>query len=205
MRALNTIKNPKKNILFLGYDETQTKIIDSLINKECQVAHTAEIINGINTINGYDLVVSYGYRHIISADMIKSLACPIFNLHIAYLPYNRGAHPNFWSFYDNTPSGVTIHLVDDGIDTGPIVVQEYVNFSEDDDTFIKTYKALNARLEDVFIGYVDKILTGEWEAKKQRGLGSHHYASDLPQNFAGWHANIDDEIKKLDIEGLRYE
>lgn len=202
MRVLNEIKKPTKNVLFLGYDETQTKIISALVNEGCQVVHAAE---KIDEIGRYDLVVSYGYRHIITIDIIKQLACPIFNLHIAYLPYNRGAHPNFWSFYDNTPSGVTIHLIDGGVDTGPIIVQEYVNFPAADDTFIKTYATLNARLEDVFMEYMDIILTGKWTAKDQRGVGSHHYVSDLPKNFSGWNANIYDEIKKLDVEGLRYE
>ena len=38
-------------------------------------------------------------------------------MHISYLPFNRGAHPNYWSFKDNSPKGVTIHFIDNGIDT----------------------------------------------------------------------------------------
>ena len=40
----------------------------------------------------------------------------------------QGAHPNFWSFYDNTPSGVTIHLIDAGIDTGDVLYQKKLIF-----------------------------------------------------------------------------
>jgi len=65
-------------------------------------------------------VVSYGYRRILKQNVIGGFDCPIFNLHISYLSYNRGAHRNFWSFYDNTPSGAAIHLNDSGEDTGPI-------------------------------------------------------------------------------------
>ena len=125
MISINQIDSPKKRILFLGYDQTQTTLIDALIASKCTVDHTAD---KIDVIKGYDCVISYGYRHILKQRTIDGFECPVLNLHISYLPYNRGAHPTFWSFYDNTPSGVTIHLIDSGIDTGPIVKQKYVNF-----------------------------------------------------------------------------
>jgi len=150
-------------------------------------------------------VISYGYRHILKQNVIKGFKCPIFNLHISYLPYNRGAHPNFWSFYDNTPNGVTIHLIDSGVDTGPIVKQKYVNFKESDDTFVKTYAVLIESMENLFLEFLPTLLTDTWTSKKQRGIGTHHYVRELPSNFSGWDANIIDELEKLDSEGLKYE
>ena len=41
---------------------------------------------------------------------------PIVNLHISYLPFNRGSHPNYWSFVENTPKGVSIHEIDEQIE-----------------------------------------------------------------------------------------
>ena len=133
MKRINDIERPVKKVLFLGYGESQTQLIQTLVKKNCLVDHTEE---KVDAISGYDFVVSYGYRHILKPGVIEGLGCPIFNLHISYLPYNRGAHPNFWSFYENTPAGVTIHLIDNGVDTGPIVKQKYVIFKEDEDTFV---------------------------------------------------------------------
>ena len=48
--------------------------------------------------NSFDFIVSYGYRHILSKNILDLLPNKIINLHISYLPYNRGADPNFWSF-----------------------------------------------------------------------------------------------------------
>lgn len=45
------------------------------------------------------------------------------NLHISYLPWNKGADPNFWSCIDGTPAGVTLHHIDAGVDTGDIIAQ----------------------------------------------------------------------------------
>tara|TARA_B100000767_G_C19717813_1_gene515760 strand:- start:352 stop:960 length:609 start_codon:yes stop_codon:yes gene_type:complete len=202
MRRINENENPIKKILFLGYDETQTKLIQTLIRMNCLVEHTEK---EIDTISGYDFVVSYGYRHIIKHNIIEGLGCPIFNLHISYLPYNRGSHSNFWSFYKNTPAGVTIHLIDDGIDTGPIVSQRYVNFRDEDDTFAKTYAVLIKEIENLFLDCIESLLTDEWIAKEQRGIGSFHYQKDLPSNFSGWNSNIKYEITRLYKEGLKYE
>ena len=202
MIRINQIESPKKVILFLGYNQTQTKLIDALVANNCTVDHTED---RIDSIKGYDCVISYGYRHILKQNVIEGADCPVFNLHISYLPYNRGAHPNFWSFYDNTPSGVTIHLIDGGVDTGPIVKQKYVNFQESENTFLKTYGVLIESMEDLFLEFLPSLLADTWTAKKQRGVGTHHYAGDLPSNFSGWNANIMDELERLDGEGLRYE
>jgi methionyl-tRNA formyltransferase len=202
MIRINEIEKPTKKILFLGYNQSQTKLIDALVANNCSVDHTEE---KFEAIKGYDCVVSYGYRHILKQNMIDGLDCPIFNLHISYLPYNRGAHPNFWSFYDNTPSGVTIHLIDSGVDTGQIVKQKYVNFQETDDTFVKTYSALTENIENLFLEFLPLLLTDTWTAKKQRGIGTHHYARDLPTNFSGWNSVITEELSRLDNEGLLYD
>ena len=121
---LSAPKKPYKKILFLGYDRNKTKIIDQLINANCEVHHSKGVIQKVD----YDLIISFGYCKIINRSILDRIKCPIINLHISYLPFNRGAHPNFWSFFDNTPSGVTIHLIDEGIDTGPIIYQKIVKF-----------------------------------------------------------------------------
>ena len=202
MTRIKDIKNPTKKILFLGYSQSQTKLIDALVANNCIVDHTEE---KIEATKGYDCVVSYGYRHILKQNVIDGFDCPLFNLHISYLPYNRGAHPNFWSFYDNTPSGVTIHLIDSGVDTGPIVKQKYVNFQESDDTFVKTYSALIENIENLFLEFLPSLLTDTWTAKKQRGIGTHHYVRDLPTNFSGWNSVITEELSRLDNKGLVYD
>jgi methionyl-tRNA formyltransferase len=54
---------------------------------------------------------------------IPRLGC--LNVHPSLLPENRGPEPIFWTFRDgNERSGVTIHLIDEGLDSGAIVAQE---------------------------------------------------------------------------------
>jgi methionyl-tRNA formyltransferase len=191
-----------KKALFLGYDAKQTTAIQALQERNCLVEHSSE---PLTTCPTYDFAISFGYRHILKKETIRSLGCPIFNLHISFLPFNRGAHPSFWSLYDNTPNGVTIHLIDEGVDTGPIIAQQRVLIPDSADTFEKAHRLLIKSLEGLFLDNVDTIISGNWSATPQQGLGSHHFINDLPTNFSGWNANIKKELSKLRKEGLRYE
>ena len=182
-----------KKILFLGYNHTQSALIDVLKNIGCDVEHSSDFVN----YEGKDLIISFGYKKLIKKDIINSTRCPIINLHISYLPYNKGSHPNFWSFYDETPSGVTIHLIDQGLDTGPIIFQRYIKFNSRNYTFKETYKILKKEIEDLFITNLEDILNYNWEPKDQIGKGSFHKKSELPKSFKGWDTIIFREIKRL--------
>ncbi len=183
----------QKTALFLGYGRDRTSLIDALLDANCEVHHSED---GIPSTR-YDFVISFGYRHLIKKSTIENIGCPIINLHISYLPYNRGAHPNFWSFFDQTPAGVTIHLIDEGIDTGPILFQKRVTFAEGEITFAQTYDRLVKEIETLFLRRLPEIVTGDWTEREQIGAGTHHGLRDLPVEFAGWNSVIVDEIKRL--------
>ena len=188
------IENLQK-VLFLGYDEAQTPLIHLLLKNNCKVWHTERKINDVSE---YDLVISFGYRHILSPKIIATAKRPIINLHIGYLPYNRGAYPNFWSFCEGTPSGVTIHCIDEGIDTGDILCQRYVNFDNGEVTFKDTYARLVHEIEALFEDNLNAILRNELIPFKQRGNGTYHYVKDLPAEFSGWDSSVVEEIARLD-------
>ena len=182
-------------IIFLGYGRSETRIIDELEKKDCAVIVHNERIS-LDDVDDSHLIVSFGYLHLLGSDFINNCGCPIVNLHISCLPFNRGAHPNFWSFYDGTQSGVSIHLIDEGIDTGPILFQKKIQF-EDEKTFIETYDRLFDEIENLFIENIDLIVSKKWTAMKQVGNGTFHSVKDLPNEFNGWQSSIADEIKRL--------
>jgi methionyl-tRNA formyltransferase len=74
----------------------------------------------------YDLGISWFYRHILKQEHIDAFKYGVINNHIAYLPDGRGAMPNVWSLVDHFQPGVTIHWIDKGVDTGPIIAQARV-------------------------------------------------------------------------------
>lgn len=165
------------NILFLGPRNT------SITNILKDIGHL--VINwndplDIRLLNqsNIDFAISYKYRYIIKPELISYLDENIINLHISYLPWNRGADPNLWSFLEDTPKGVTIHYVDTGIDTGDLIAQKEVFFDEEKETLATTYEFLNNTIIQLFIENCESILKG-WTSKlKQKGPGTEHKAKD---------------------------
>jgi|GEM_PF-394312 len=123
------------------------------------------------------LAISYNYSSIISQELIDCMKGKIINLHISYLPYNRGADPNIWSILDETPSGVTIHLIDRGLDTGKILFQKRCYFSRSS-TLRSSYNILHKEIQQLFKSNWSKIKNFEFIAKKQKGTGSFHLAKE---------------------------
>lgn len=144
-------------------------------------------------------VICFGYRHIIKEDVISAMPRNrILNLHPSYLPWGRGAHPNFWAWKNDEPHGVTIHVIDSGLDTGPIFSRKKVEFlgAESTMTLQSTYDTLELELIGHF-GFVWRdIFAGRLGAKPQFEEGSKHLVKDLPQLPNGWQTTIE-EVRKL--------
>jgi methionyl-tRNA formyltransferase len=175
-------------ILFLGYE--QCKVLDFL-RRQGDVLQTAKPIKN-ETTKRFDLVISFGYRHILSERALANAKRLPINLHISYLPWNKGSAPNFWSFYDDTPKGISIHFMSLGIDEGPILFQREVIFSEDEDDLEKTYNRLIREIQDFFIEKWDLIRDEEYTAFAQSpNVGSYHGVNEVPHLPAGWKTKVD--------------
>lgn len=153
------------------------------------------------------LVISYNYRYMISKECIEYMNGNIINLHISFLPWNRGSNPNIWSFIDDTPKGVTIHQVSVGLDEGDILFQRKIDFNLSKNTFETTYEKLNNEIQSLFQEHWDKIYSGTWKsyAQKQKGKGTYHTNSDLKElrkqiDFK-WSENIADFLNRYN--GIR--
>lgn len=94
---------------------------------------------------GVELVVCAGYMHILTPAFLGRFPSRIVNVHPALLPAFPGANPvedALAAGVSNT--GATVHLVDEGVDTGPVLRQESVPVYPND-----TRESLHARIRDV--------------------------------------------------------
>ena len=105
-----------------------------------------------------DYIISYNYKFIIKKDVLDLLPNKFINLHISYLPWNRGAYPNVWSFLDETPKGVSVHIIDEGIDTGDVLVQEKVPLDEERETLASSYVNLHVAIRKLFLKNLSKLI-----------------------------------------------
>ena len=131
--------------------------------------------------DSHDFLISYGYRHLIEEDVLNKFngnGTRTVNLHISYLPWNRGADPTFWSFIDNTPKGVTIHRLAKGLDTGDILVQQTLHFNDLNVSLLDAYRSLHEAIQVLFKQHWARLRTGEHARTPQRGHGTYHRSAE---------------------------
>ena len=182
----------QKQCLFLGYKKNQTSLINFLKKKDFIIKNYQKIPT-LKVFKQSDFILSFGFRKIISENFIKKLKKPIFNIHLSYLPFNRGAHPNFWSFIENTPAGVSIHKIDKGIDAGNVILRKKIYFNTSLNkfsTFKKTYNFLFLEAEKLFKKNFNKIYNKKYKKILINHKGTFHYKKDLPKWLKNWDMNI---------------
>lgn len=146
------------NILFLTNNDNTISLYEWLKNKEDNVYLCEDKITLDYIISHkIDYLVSFNYKYIIGADIIDYLKEKCINMHISYLPYNRGSNPNFWSFIENTPKGVTIHRLSATLDTGDILCQKEISFNEENETLKTSYDRLINEIKVLFIDNWDDL------------------------------------------------
>ena len=103
-----------------------------LAKKGVPIIKTGEDINSqesLEIIRGYspDLLVSILGNQIFKRNLIDLAPKGCINLHTALLPKYRGLMPTFWVLKNNEKfTGVSVFFVDEGIDSGPILIQKKV-------------------------------------------------------------------------------
>jgi methionyl-tRNA formyltransferase len=164
------------NVLFLGPPDSL--VLDFLKSAKEDVVQTMDRLDGVFLDrNSFDLLVSHGYRHILRPNVLDRFPKRAVNLHISYLPWNRGADPNLWSFIENTPKGVSIHYLDAGIDAGDLIAQKVVEFGPGE-TVRTSYERLQSEIAQLFAAQWNRIREGTVNVAKQVGAGTLHRVAD---------------------------
>lgn len=182
-------------LLFLGPEDSP--LLEWLKSTNDTVMQTAEVIDAdFIKQQGIEFIISYGYRHLIRREVLQACQFRAVNLHISLLPWNRGADPNFWSFVDDTPKGVSIHFMDEGVDTGDVIVQTEINMLADD-TLRTSYDRLHQALMELFKNNWPLIRSGQCSRTPQSSWGTFHKIQDIhalkDRLTQGW----DTPVKKL--------
>lgn len=170
----------KGAVLFLTNNDNTSDVYEWLCSREERVYRiqnklTLEMIEQLKP----SFIVSYNYKHLIPKEILDAMEGKVINLHTSYLPYNRGSSPNFFSFLEDTPKGVTIHQMSEGLDTGDILCQREVSFDESRESFASSYERLQEEMKKLFCENWDAIKCGKLTPRKQEGKGTYHRMKDL--------------------------
>lgn len=187
----------KGSVLFLTNNDNTEDVFEWLLKRgenvhKVQNKLTEDMIRALEP----SFIVSFNYRYLIPKEVLDLMPDRVINLHTSYLPYNRGSSPNFFSFMDDTPKGVTIHRMAEGLDTGDILCRKELFFDEDKETFASTYEKLLAAMKELFYQNWDAIKAGKITAQKQEGCGTYHTMRELAEirekHPFTWDCNIAD-------------
>ena len=152
-----------------GLDERPFK--ESYSVSSVNSAETRNLLRDLDPV----LVVVNGTR-IISATVLQSVDCPFINLHAGITPLYRGVHGGYWALASGRPEevGTTVHLIDQGIDTGTVLSRAYFDTSPRDSITTYPYLHLAAGLP-VLQSQIDLALKGEplLAVKEALREGSH--------------------------------
>jgi hypothetical protein len=171
------------NILILS-PYTNNGLLDPIfkaLSNANDVGMVAHNHDGIIGDAEWDFVVSYGYRRIIRDPYLTKWKRRSVNIHISYLPYNRGCHPNLWSWYEGTPNGVSIHRIDKEIDEGELLFRRKVYFHDRGHTLATTYTVLHQAAGKLFFDSWPALRRGDVDPYPRDDRGGYH---DMKESLA---------------------
>lgn len=128
-----------------------------------------QYVDSLNDESSFKIVSAYTPTHIVvygtrllSKKYIKAVGVPIINIHLGINPRYRGGNGAYWALLQNDPEhcGVTVHLIDPGIDTGDVLARGVIQPMQSD-SFV-TYPLIQLRRGLELLGDVleqDSLLT----------------------------------------------
>jgi len=154
----NARKNKPPNIIF----ESETQLQKDLCG-----------------LGPFDLGVLAWWPKILSQSMLKLTSGGFINTHPSLLPYNRGKNYNFWALVEESPFGVSLHYVDEGIDNGDIISQSRISYTWEDTGETLHFKACSAMVELFKETYPRIRASAIPRLAQDLNKGSFHYAKEI--------------------------
>lgn len=135
-----------------------------------------------------DYILTVLFGHILKKELLDIPTFGGINMHPSLLPHYQGAGGSSWSIMEGTPHGVTVHFMDEGIDTGDIIAQKEIPID-----FTDTAASLRTKLEDAGLALVKE----NWESIK-KGTNKR-----LKQSAGSYRARIDlERIQEIALDQM---
>jgi len=177
-----------KKIIFIGNRKSKWSFISyEVLQKNYDVTWIDETPD-LLPLDGFDLGVSVAYPKLIPKSVLDNLNYTFINLHASLLPDLKGHAPVNWAILmDKEYTGITIHIIDEIMDNGPILFQDKTKIEKDDtiSTLMdKIYSLIIDNLNQVVTDYLDgKITLIKQNPSGDEFYGWRRYEIDSKINF----------------------
>jgi len=139
--AFNIINSDKRfciKFICVRFDSNDTKLEELGLLNKIKILKNKNVNDKdfINLLKAYDcdIFVSMSFNQILKHEIINLPKLKTINCHAGKLPFYRGRNVLNWVLInDEKEFGITVHYIDEGIDTGPIILQELYKISDKDD------------------------------------------------------------------------
>lgn len=150
-----------------------------------------------------DLVICAYYPRIFPRRLIDIPPLGCVNVHPGLLPDYRGTFPTPWCILNNEKEiGVTLHYMDEGVDTGDVLVQKRHPIGADE-TGHELYRRSMKLCADLLIGNFDALLRKEIKSRPQAPGGSY-YNRIAPQYRIDWHQSRSEIRNQIRVHARPY-
>lgn len=130
-----------------------------------------------------DLFVAAGYMSLLKEQILAVPKIAAVNFHASLLPAYRGKHPVFWALrHGERWSGMTVHGMDRGLDTGGILYQVRVR-TRKDDTVESLYARILKRSSKLMRRLIDDAGRGPLRPRAQEDAGASYYSAVHEDDF----------------------
>jgi methionyl-tRNA formyltransferase len=143
-----------------------------------------------------DIVFAVGISQIISKELLDVPKLGFIGFHPTALPAGRGRAPLAWMILEEKVGAATFFLMKDGVDDGPIFVQEFFKITNDDNANSIQIKVLNA-INNALDKWLPDLKRGQWDPTPQDEIKAYYYGKRAP--IDGW---INWEKSAIDIDRL---
>lgn len=172
------------SIEIIGVPQHGVNYLDRVLSDENDYAEMEKesLMQYLRHLSQKSLILSIMNPYIFPESVLGNSNVTIVNLHHALLPRHPGRNAEAWAIYEeDKEAGVTWHYVDNGIDTGRILIQKKMPLSEQITSF-QLYQKLNMLAVTGLSEIIQAILQGDAVSHSQKGENSCtiHKAKDRP-------------------------
>ena len=155
------------------------------------------------------LLISDRTKFLFPSGFLEQVRFPCINTHPSLLPFHKGSQPVFWACILNHKLGVSLHSIENGIDTGGIYSQKEVIYSNED-TFHSAHSRCRSQIKLEIKNICTQVFDGKQLAlsPQQMTPRGHHLLKDCTSLIerlpSRWHTTIQEarEILATTIEPM---
>ena len=216
----------KFKVILCGYHHVGAEVLNHLLDRDdiadvalfthepkgnlpdlTQIAKSGDVWHSTKNISNSelpfkpDIISSVYYRNIIKPHVIEGVEGRIFNLHPSLLPRHKGCSSIPWSIIENdSVTGITFHYIDEGIDTGNIILQSTIKIAPDETSETLFQRAMDRGAQ--FWPHAFELVKQGFPGVSQEGEGNYH-KREVPYNGIIDDAWDDGKIERF-IRAMNY-